>query len=107
LRASLEAEGPAVVVAQRACALLPEARQEWMPLKVDAERCNGCGLCFRIACPAIAASDEIDPKTGRPLAWIEPLLCTGCEICTQVCHRGAILSREQVLENQTTNDKEG
>jgi indolepyruvate ferredoxin oxidoreductase alpha subunit len=98
LRASLEVEGPAVVVAQRECALLPEVRREWMAIEVDPERCNGCGLCFRIACPAIVASDDIDPKTGRALAWIDPLLCTGCEICAQVCARGAILTREQLLE---------
>jgi indolepyruvate ferredoxin oxidoreductase alpha subunit len=98
LRASLEVEGPAVVVAQRECALLPEVRREWMAIEVDPERCNGCGLCFRIACPAIVASDEVDPKTGRALAWIDPLLCTGCEICAQVCARGAILTREQLLE---------
>lgn len=97
LRASLESEGPAVIVAQRECALLPEVRREWMALKVDPERCNGCGLCFRVACPAIVAADELDPKTGRPLAWIDPLLCTGCEICAQVCARGAILTREEVL----------
>jgi indolepyruvate ferredoxin oxidoreductase alpha subunit len=98
LRASLEVEGPAVVVAQRECALLPEARRESMAIEVDPERCNGCGLCFRIACSAIVASDDLDPKTGRALAWIDPLLCTGCEICAQVCARGAILTRDQVLE---------
>jgi len=100
LRASLEVEGPAVIVAQRECALLPEVRREWMALEVDPDRCNGCGLCFRIACPAIVAADELDPKTGRPLAWIDPLLCTGCEICAQVCARGAILTREQVLRQK-------
>jgi indolepyruvate ferredoxin oxidoreductase alpha subunit len=98
LRASLDAEGPAVVVAQRACALLPEVRREWTAIKVDSERCNGCGLCFGIACPAIVASDEVDAKTGRALAWIDPLLCTGCEICAQVCARRAILTREQTAE---------
>jgi len=100
LRAALEAEGPAVVIAQRECALLPEVRPEWMALEVNSERCNGCGLCFRVACPAIVAADEIDPKTGRALAWIDPLLCTGCEICAQVCARGAIWSREQVMARQ-------
>jgi indolepyruvate ferredoxin oxidoreductase alpha subunit len=100
LRASLEIEGPAVIVAQRECALLPEVRREWMALEVNPERCNGCGLCFRIACPAILAADERDPRTDRPLAWIDPLLCTGCEICAQVCARGAILTREHVLRQK-------
>jgi len=30
------------------------------------------------------------------LAEIDPLLCTGCEICAQVCPRDAILFRSQV-----------
>jgi indolepyruvate ferredoxin oxidoreductase alpha subunit len=101
LRASLEVEGPAVVVAQRECALLPQARAEWTPIKVDPERCNGCGLCFRIACPAIVASDQVDAKTGRVLARIDPLLCTGCEICAQVCARGAILPKRLIAEEPT------
>ncbi len=100
LRACLEAEGPAVIVAQRECALLPEVRSEWMAIEINPERCNGCGLCFRVGCPALVASEEIDPKTNRPLAWIDPLLCTGCEICAQVCARGAIWTREQVAEKQ-------
>jgi indolepyruvate ferredoxin oxidoreductase alpha subunit len=100
LRSSLDVEGPAVVVAQRECALLPEVRREWTTLEVNPERCNGCGLCFGVACPAIVASDEVDPKTGRALAWIDPLLCTGCEICAQVCARGAILTREQMIQRQ-------
>jgi indolepyruvate ferredoxin oxidoreductase alpha subunit len=100
LRASLEVDGPALVVAQRACALLPEVRSEWRPLEVNTERCNGCALCFGIACPAIVASDEKDARTGRALAWIDPLLCTGCEICAQVCARGAILTREQMADKE-------
>jgi indolepyruvate ferredoxin oxidoreductase alpha subunit len=90
LRAALKVDGPAVVVAERACALLPEARAGWTALEVDAEVCNGCGLCFRIGCPAVLRSDEVDPKSGRRLAEIDPLLCTGCAICAQVCARGAI-----------------
>jgi indolepyruvate ferredoxin oxidoreductase alpha subunit len=93
LRDCLEAAGPAVIVAKRACALLPEARREWEPLTVDAELCNGCGRCFRVGCPAIVRSDEIDPKTQRAKARIDPLLCTGCEICAQVCPQQAISRR--------------
>jgi indolepyruvate ferredoxin oxidoreductase alpha subunit len=93
LRDCLEAEGPAVIVAKRACALLPEARREWKPLTVDAEACNGCGRCFRVGCPAIVRSDEIDERTKRAKARIDPLLCTGCEICAQVCPQQAIAGR--------------
>ena len=93
LRAALEAKGPAVVVVQRACALLPEVRSEWQAIKVDPDRCNGCALCLKIGCPAIIQSDQPDRIPGQ--VWIDPLLCTGCEICAQVCKRGAILLREQ------------
>ncbi len=96
LRACLAQDRPAVIVARRECALLPEVRRQWMPLKVDAERCNGCELCFQVGCPALVKSQELDEKTGRPKAWIDSLLCTGCEICAQVCARKAILFRSQL-----------
>jgi indolepyruvate ferredoxin oxidoreductase alpha subunit len=80
--------------------LLHEARERWLPLEVDAEQCNGCGLCFRIGCPAILRSEQVHPKTGRHLAEIDPLLCTGCEVCAQVCFRDAIFSREEMMEKQ-------
>jgi indolepyruvate ferredoxin oxidoreductase alpha subunit len=102
LKGWLEESGPCVLIAQRACALLRPAREAWMPLEVDHDRCNGCKTCFRIGCPAILASDEMDARFNRPLAEIDPLLCVGCEICAQVCPRGAILTREQVLARAET-----
>jgi indolepyruvate ferredoxin oxidoreductase alpha subunit len=94
----LQAEGPSVLIARDECALLPSARQRWMPLRVLADKCNGCTLCFRIGCPAILKSDELDEKTQRPKALIDQALCTGCEVCAQVCPRDAILFRDQVAE---------
>jgi indolepyruvate ferredoxin oxidoreductase alpha subunit len=90
LRDCLEAEGPAVIVSQRACALLPESRREWATLTVNEDRCNGCGLCFQVGCPAIVKSEVIDQRTGRAKARINPMLCTGCGVCAQVCVRKAI-----------------
>ncbi len=96
LEECIEADGPAVIIARRECALMPEVRKRWLPLRVNEEHCNGCGLCFRVGCPAIAKSGALDEKTGRPKARIDPLLCTGCEICAQVCARRAILFRDQL-----------
>lgn len=96
LKAWLKEEGPAVLIARHACALLPEERKLWTPLRVVEEKCNGCTICFRIGCPAILKSDKMDAKYNRPLAEIDPQMCTGCEICAQVCPRDAILFREQM-----------
>jgi indolepyruvate ferredoxin oxidoreductase alpha subunit len=96
----LAANEPAVIVARRECVLMPEVRRQWLPLRVDDERCNGCALCFRVGCPAVVKTDALDEKTGRPKARIDPLLCTGCEICAQVCARRAILFRAQLEANE-------
>jgi indolepyruvate ferredoxin oxidoreductase alpha subunit len=96
LKAWLKSEEPAVLISRQECVLLPSARPKWMPIKVISEQCNGCTVCFKIGCPAILKSDERDPKYNRPLALIDPLLCTGCEICAQVCPLDAILFRNQI-----------
>jgi indolepyruvate ferredoxin oxidoreductase, alpha subunit len=90
LKAYLKLDEPAVLIAREPCALLPEARKRWHPLEVDLEKCNGCTLCFRVGCPAILKSDERDLRFQRPKALIDAALCTGCEVCAQVCPRQAI-----------------
>jgi indolepyruvate ferredoxin oxidoreductase alpha subunit len=57
---------------------------------VDADTCNACGICFRLGCPAIIQSDQVNAKTGRLKAEIDPVLCVGCDMCAQVCPTGAI-----------------
>jgi len=94
LKEWLKLDEPAVLICERACALLPEARRQWVPLEVIAERCNGCSLCFRLGCPAILKSDELDERLGRPKAYIDPRLCTGCEVCAEICPREAVTSRK-------------
>ncbi len=99
LKAYLKLDEPAVLIAREECALLPEARKRWVPLEVVSDDCNGCTLCFRIGCPAILKGAELDEKTGRPKALIDAALCTGCEVCAQLCPRDAILFRADVTEN--------
>lgn len=96
LRTWMKEEGPAVMITREPCALLPEQRKRYIPLEVT-DQCNGCTVCFRIGCPAISKSEILDLKYNRPLAIINASLCTGCEICAQVCPRDAILFKSQVL----------
>ena len=93
LKEYLKLDEPSVLITEEPCALLPEARKRWVPLEV-LDNCNGCTLCFRIGCPAISKSAELDEKTQRPKALIDASLCTGCEVCAQVCPREAITFRE-------------
>ncbi len=98
LRASTQASGPAVVISRRACALLPEARRAYRALRVEAAKCVACGACRRLGCPAIVKSAVVVDKTGRQTTAIDPFLCTGCEVCAQVCPVNAILFRTQLGE---------
>uniref|UniRef100_UPI002ACD4CBA thiamine pyrophosphate-dependent enzyme n=1 Tax=Anaerolinea sp. TaxID=1872519 RepID=UPI002ACD4CBA len=100
LKEWMKISDPAVLITREECALLPEAREKYVPLEVVEEKCNGCTMCFRVGCPAISKSEKLDPRYQRPLAVIDPSLCTGCEICAQVCPRDAILFRNQVLDKQ-------
>jgi len=53
-------------------------------IAVDAEICNGCGLCVRtFGCPAIVLGED-----GK--AIIDTSACNGCGVCVSVCKRGAI-----------------
>ncbi len=98
LKEFLQLEEPAVLITVEPCVLLPEVRRSWIPLEVLADKCNGCALCFRIGCPAILKSDELDARLQRPKALIDASLCTGCEVCAQICPRGAITFRPVEVE---------
>lgn len=53
------------------------------PLAIAASRCNRCGACLSLGCPAI--SDE-----GGDALVVDPSVCTGCGLCAPLCRARAI-----------------
>jgi len=80
LKEEMNRDAPSVVISRRACVLREKAKRE--PLTISREECNDCGLCMRIACPALV-------KRGEEVMILADA-CTGCGVCAQVCRRDAI-----------------
>jgi indolepyruvate ferredoxin oxidoreductase alpha subunit len=90
VREALKFDGPAVVISEGPCVLIPESKEKpKIPFKVLAEECIACGLCFHTGCPAILQSSETyrasEHQKPRPKAVIDPLICVGCTLCAAVC----------------------
>ncbi|HEY5635658.1 MAG TPA: thiamine pyrophosphate-dependent enzyme [Burkholderiales bacterium] len=95
LREEIRVEGPSVLVTTRPCVFSGDFERS-APLRVDDAACNGCTSCLDVGCPAILVTRRETQRraTGKSvdLAWvkIDPLMCTGCEVCAKACARGAI-----------------
>jgi indolepyruvate ferredoxin oxidoreductase, alpha subunit len=88
LREATAYDGLSVIIMDGPCVFVELERKS--PFEVDADLCNGCTLCFRLGCPAIFKRDELDAKTRRSKAGIDPVLCVSCDMCRQICPRKAI-----------------
>ncbi|UCF92445.1 MAG: 4Fe-4S binding protein [Desulfobacterales bacterium] len=86
--------GPAVVISRYPC-VLDRARQgesgEIIPVAITAD-CDGCGYCIKqFECPALIYHDE---DQDHKYARIDPLLCTACGVCLNVCPKGSIVAQK-------------
>ena len=81
LKEELAAQEPSVIISRRPCALLKYVKHK-APLQVNAEKCVGCKACMKIGCPAISIAG------GK--AKVDPTLCVGCGVCSQLCKFGAL-----------------
>ncbi|HET6420311.1 MAG TPA: indolepyruvate ferredoxin oxidoreductase subunit alpha [Geobacteraceae bacterium] len=80
---------PSVIITSRPCVLIkrPGVFKRGAPLEIDPEICKGCRECVKLGCPAIVWQTG---SGGKGKAFIDTLLCGGCDVCTQLCKFMAI-----------------
>ncbi len=85
LKDGIDADGPFVIVTKRPCILIKEIAREnaGKSCKINSEKCTGCKICMRMACPAMAFVD------GKATVQ-DPASCTQCGLCMELCKFGAI-----------------
>ncbi|MFC1967023.1 indolepyruvate ferredoxin oxidoreductase subunit alpha [Chloroflexota bacterium] len=88
IRNSLDKPELSVVIVRGSCAMHTKNRAN--PRSVDTEKCNQCGSCLLIGCPAIQS------ENGQ--VFIDAALCMGdaCGICQQVCPHRAIVPMTEI-----------
>ncbi len=82
VRNALDSTELSVIIVRGVCAVLAPKGSE--PRAIDIEKCNRCGICLQLGCPAIQREKE--------QVYIDAALCAGdaCTICQQICPRQAI-----------------
>lgn len=96
LREETKINEPSVIITNRPCVLTQDYVKR-QPLKVDEDKCTGCGTCLDVGCPAILVSrrgKEVKPsgkEVDLSFVRIETAACTGCNLCVQTCGQDAIV----------------
>jgi len=69
-------------------------------IKIDTERCKGCGLCIPVCPHANIAISKTSNKMGHFPAEFVDRGCTGCSLCALMCPDAAIeVQRESKQKN--------
>jgi len=79
--------GIAVIIARHPCVIAYRSEAIPEPKRITiTEDCVECNLCIeKFECPALYRDEEL----GRTA--VNPVLCTGCGVCIEVCPKGAIV----------------
>ena len=88
LEGAIAHSGPSVVITNRPCVEAPVKIRD-RPYEVIVEDCNACQACMTAGCPSIVWSEET--FEGRRKVVIDPVTCTGCTLCVQLCPPLAIV----------------
>ncbi len=85
LKDGLTANGPFVIITKRPCVLIKEIAKKnaGISCKIKEDKCVGCKVCMKMACPAMAFVD------GKAVVQ-DPASCTGCGLCMELCKFDAI-----------------
>ncbi|MBN2395116.1 MAG: indolepyruvate ferredoxin oxidoreductase subunit alpha, partial [Candidatus Atribacteria bacterium] len=77
-------QGVSVIISRSPCIMLKQKEEGKLVYRIRQEKCNRCQICLKkFNCPAIFKKEDGSIN-------INPLLCTGCGVCVQVCPLGAI-----------------
>lgn len=85
IKRELAVEEASVIISRRPCVLLKYVKTK-APLTVNEDKCKSCQKCMKLGCPAI--------RIHNKKANIDPTLCVGCDVCSQLCTFDAIESGE-------------
>ena len=91
IKEELAAPEASVIISRRPCALLKYVKHN-PPVKVEADKCRSCKMCMKIGCPAISMKAD---ETGKMKAVVDHTQCTGCGVCTQLCHFDALKPQKE------------
>ena len=93
VRSALDNPELSVIIVRGACSVRIPKRTN--PRAIDAKRCNQCGICLMLGCPAIQSD-------GEQVA-IEATLCVGdaCTTCQQLCPLQAISPQSKIKSKET------
>lgn len=80
--------GVSVVITNRPCVEAPVKVRDH-PFTVIDEQCIACQACMNLGCPSITWTDTW--HEGRRRVRIDPVTCTGCTVCAQMCPTEAMV----------------